>query len=153
MSNSKVVIIFRSISALNVFPNDSAFVNFLKKIPGVNRVISRDVNSLIDMINQFYELDLKQGTIVQFIIQAHGSPTSIDIGKDNICIGSPLWYEFVEFMMYCMTPFLITTGTIFLHSCSVGRDPIGEKVLPDFYQKLCRIMSFLVQMVMYQWET
>lgn len=121
----KKIVIFRSNTALDVFPDDSAFREMLLRIDGIESVDFYQVSNLMDLIDKFKSYKPQQ--VSQFIIQAHGSYDRLIIGSDLIKLDSPLWGEFVKFIQFELIPRLATmNGSVFIHSCSIASENDGK---------------------------
>lgn len=115
------IVIFRSVTAHDVFPLDPYYIKTLNEFPSVKYVHFSDVKGLDDMIKQFNHYIIPDKSLVQFIIQAHGNPNQLQLGKDMISINSPLWDLFIHFFTESVLNKLAHNGSIFLHSCSIAR--------------------------------
>lgn len=124
--NGKKIVIFRSSTATDVFPEDTAFQNMLKEATRVDDVDFYEVSSLRQLADIFKHY--KSGQVVQMIIQGHGSQDELIIGTDNIKIGTPLWENFVGFIRNELIPRLASiNGSVFIHSCSIASEKSGQK--------------------------
>jgi len=115
--NGKIVIIFRSLSAYDVFPYDESYIETLSSFPHINNVIFRDIENLNNMISVFNTLNIQDDTIEHFVIQAHGSSISIQLGSDELFLKSYNWFRFLDFFTTKVERKLTKNASIFLHSC------------------------------------
>lgn len=127
--SEKVVIIFRSTKALDVFPTEDEYLIALRRLPGVHQVLLHDVSGLDEMIDIFCSYEFTCNTVLQLIIQGHGKPNLLELGNDKIVTGSPEFNIFLNFIHMLVVPSLAMIGSIFLHGCSLGKDKPG---LPSF---------------------
>ncbi|MCK4967676.1 MAG: hypothetical protein KAS12_01360 [Candidatus Aenigmarchaeota archaeon] len=128
------IVIFRSSHALDVFPKDTSYFNFLNRLPNVDSVYFYDFDNMFDIIEKFNFITLDDNSIFHFVIQAHGSPDSIILGEDKITIDSNEWEIFIDFFKGYVNQKMSNDGTIFLHACSVAKGKQSLARLLSIYE-------------------
>lgn len=127
--NTSYIIIFRSSSAFDVFPDDTIYDNIASDLEEIYltpvETIYYDIYGVNDMISNLCDLICSQKNIkiLHVVIQAHGKNDCIILGNDTIDININnenmcRYHDFIELISNILSK---SNGSIFLHSCSTAK--------------------------------
>jgi Domain of unknown function (DUF4347) len=135
-SDNLHVVVFQSSTANDAFPKDAMFERLVKR-SGFN-YHDITVNSIREMV--YYLLDLKElnsnAKIAHLVIRAHGHSTGMQIGNDklNYINQDNAFINFITFTEI-LNSMSTSLASIFLHSCSVGKDKLDQESFAKYLSK------------------
>lgn len=147
------VLIFHSSSADDVFKKDDGFENLVKRF-GFG-YIEKKINTIEEMIYQLLDFNetKPESKIAHLVIRAHGHETGMHIGTDNldIIVQDRLYHNFNTFIEL-FSKLSTNLASIFLHSCSVGKDVSYSDSFARYLSKKINIPIFASNEIIHTYD-